>query len=705
MSRQDQVCGRAIAPVIEQLEGRQMLSANLSRGVLTVEGTGASDNIVVQLSKDNSTVEVYINDEMSGFASRKVTKLVVFGLKGNDSIWINEYTGPKFTTDAFLYGGRGADTITGGSGDDWVLGHKGNDDLAGGEGNNHIYGGIGDDVIEGVKESDSEAAANAESGKSPQSVKSPQAVIIPSYIVRDLGLLPNGIGNRVPTNINQAGEVVGWNEVDDDPNDSNNNQNLPPHAWVRTPAVPRMVDLGTMSNIIGSTSRAWDINNPGQIIGQSQISAGAVQQGFLWDNGIMSDVGFLASGGGRQNTAIYGINDPSLFIFNNILWAGPEQVGESAGQAIYIPEAGAPIFTLGQAGVPGRAREVNNAGFVVGHNSQTGHAFRNFRGTAAYVDLGVLPGTTTSEAYDINDDAQATIVGVANQGSVTTMGAFKWRQGLMTRLSTPVGRTSIALGVAPHTVAPEPGPKIVGGVFQLVNNQLIRHAALWLPTTTSAAGQLVDLATLTGTGNGRILELAHAINDTGQIVVEGRVGASGGGGGTGGNTQNVLHSFLLTPGNPTKIGQVIRFSANFIKPINSAVPNLPTTFDPRLVFNLFGGVDFKVRPALVNLDFQTIDVERNKLPSQGIADWVFTSPARRYVTSTTDGTGKFSGRADVFVTLEDGTIGNFLVKVDGRSFRKNKKDFIEGTFYAISSRGRVLKQGNINVFEGKFFPA
>ena len=50
------------------------------------------------------------------------------------------------------------------------------------------------------------------------------------------------------------------------------------------------------------------------------------------------------------------------------------------------------------------------------------------------------------------------------------------------------------------------------------------------------------------------------------------------------------------------------------------------------------------------------------------------------------------------------TVGFANVRFEGRTFRKHKQDFIEGTIAAISSRGKVLKQGKNALFSGTFEP-
>jgi hypothetical protein len=695
MPRSSKPVQRAVKPVIEALEQRQMLSASLSHGRVTVDGGKHSDNIVVRLSDDSTVLHVMVNNTDTTFAARKVTRLIISGNRGNDNIMLQEYNAPKIDIQAFIYGGRGNDTLTGGSADDFILGNKGDDDIAGSDGANHMQGNGGTDTIEGVLEGSDAAndyASGLESGHA-----TPQAVSIPSYIVRDMGVIPQGIGTRIPENINNRGDAVGVNLMDDDLDPQTP---LVGHAFYRPNQNPRMNDLGTLVNQIGTTSWAWDISNPTAahptaIVGMSQPGgAGSVQHAVIWDTtGLPTDLGFMQNGntGGRTlDTVAYGINDMGPFIYRNVLYAGQEIVGESNGEAFYLPEPGGSMMFLDVNGVAGRAVEINNNSVVIGYSKDSNHAFRGFRANNI-TDLGTLPNTNQSEAHDLNDLPAYTIVGDSNEGSLTTQTAWRWQSGRMYELAHPNGTTTTALGV-------NNSENIVGGTIRVANNVVIRHAALWLADPNRTGDTYVDLAQLTGLASGRTLEVAHSINDNGQIVCEGTISGNG----DPNNVGAVEHAYLLTPGRLANFGNLVSFEGQFIKPLNSVVNGL--AFDPRLTYTMFGPVDYKVKAGSVNLDVLTQDVARDHLPSQALVDWVFDGPGKRYVTSTTKGTGKFSVRGEAFVTLEDGTIADLLVRWEGRTFRSHKKDYIEGTFTAISSRGKALKQGKSYAFKGTFGP-
>src|SRR5262249_54481333 len=116
------------------VEGGQLLllktnvvSANLSGGVLTVNGSLDADTITV--TKHGHTLTVSANGEDIGtFDSKGVDTLRVDGGRGDDVIFI----APNVKQNAILTGGLGDDTIFGGSGRSILIGGAGQDTLVGG---------------------------------------------------------------------------------------------------------------------------------------------------------------------------------------------------------------------------------------------------------------------------------------------------------------------------------------------------------------------------------------------------------------------------------------------------------------------------------------------------------------------------------------------------------------------------------------------
>ena len=122
----------------EPLEGRQMLSASLYNGTLTVHGSGYGDSIQVSLSTGPlyNTVNVIENGVTTGtFPQSSVSAITVHGNGGNDTIGIG--------------GGIGNTSVYGGDGDDRVYGGNGNDYINAGNGNDYAHGGSGNDTLDG----------------------------------------------------------------------------------------------------------------------------------------------------------------------------------------------------------------------------------------------------------------------------------------------------------------------------------------------------------------------------------------------------------------------------------------------------------------------------------------------------------------------------------------------------------------------------
>ena len=101
----------------------------------------------------------------------------------------------------------------------------------------------------------------------------------------DLGNL-GGMQFTLPAGINNLGQVVG---VSDLPGDT-----FPGHAflWTKDSGIQ---NLGTLPGDISSIAK--DINDKGQIVGQSTDASGN-SRAFIWQNGLMTDLNTLVPGGG-----------------------------------------------------------------------------------------------------------------------------------------------------------------------------------------------------------------------------------------------------------------------------------------------------------------------------------------------------------------------------------------------------------------------
>lgn len=185
-----------------------------------------------------------------------------------------------------------------------------------------------------------------------------------------------------------------------------------------------MINLGTLG---GSDSQAYDINDPGQIVGSSSTSSGATHA-FKWEKGTMTDLGTRTSGYG--NSYAYDINNKGQIVGYSEIQGGPYQaVKWENGQII---ELGA----LADSYSHSRARAINNKGQVVGESqymTKSGgpyHAFLWDNNTMT--DLGSLGGDA-SYARDINE--AGVVVGSSNTVPKGVLSGFVWRKGHMTDLN------------------------------------------------------------------------------------------------------------------------------------------------------------------------------------------------------------------------------------------------------------------------------
>jgi hypothetical protein len=116
--------------------------------VLVVVGTRRADTINVY--PDDGFLEVHFNRDFYDFDAGSISRLVAYGMEGNDTIKVSA----KLALDAFLDGGFGADRLTGGAGNDILLGRAGNDILMGGIGRDVLVGGAGADRLIGGRDDD-----------------------------------------------------------------------------------------------------------------------------------------------------------------------------------------------------------------------------------------------------------------------------------------------------------------------------------------------------------------------------------------------------------------------------------------------------------------------------------------------------------------------------------------------------------------------
>jgi probable HAF family extracellular repeat protein len=171
-----------------------------------------------------------------------------------------------------------------------------------------------------------------------------------------------------------------------------------------------MIDIGTLGGtfaVPGSLDQAGvALNNRGQVVGTSSLAGDQTWHPFLWDQGVLTDLGTF---GGSTGQAV-GIND-----------AG-EIVGEADFPGDQVHDAflwkNGAMTDLGNLGLTSFAFAINNRGQVVGHSRTNDGSFHAFlwENGGPMVDLNTLippgSGLLLRDALYMNDGGEIAGLGV-----------------------------------------------------------------------------------------------------------------------------------------------------------------------------------------------------------------------------------------------------------------------------------------------------
>ena len=323
-------------------------------------------------------------------------------------------------------------------------------------------------------------------------------------ILIDLGALP-GVNSSFANWISPGGLIVGLSQ----------NGAIDPLLGV--PEIDavlwkdgEIVNLGTIEG--GYESNAFAVNDRGQVAGvflntiPDPFSPFGLQvRAFLWQNGVMEDLGTL---GGPEASA-YFMNERG------------QVAGTSFINSIPNPNTGIPtldpfLWTDGKmidlgtlGGTFGVPNAMNDRGQVVGESNMVGdltaHPF--LWDGKKMIDLGTFGGNS-GQANWLNEAGD--VVGSAFTKDDQAGVAFLWKDGVLTNLGTVRGDAcSNALGI--NSKRQVVGVSAKTCVFPFVTDE--RHAFLW------ENDQMIDLnAFLSPNSDLQQLTDAYNINDRGEIV-------------------------------------------------------------------------------------------------------------------------------------------------------------------------------------------
>ena len=357
----------------------------------------------------------------------------------------------------------------------------------------------------------------------------------------DLGALSGG-GSSVPLWISANGLIAGVSE---------NGATDPLYAGLpELRAVlwqhGKITDLGTLPEG-GYETEANAVNSAGQVVGSAlntipdpnsmavstfwlwAVPYGYQTRAFIWEKGVMEDLGTLP--GGTDAQAIL-INERGQVLGYSYTSPAPSTNCAPPNLPNFPLTTGSFLWQRGKGMVDLRslggtctlATDLNNQGQVIGMSNLTGdqyqHAF--FWEHGSIQDLGGSLGGNNTGAFVVNDDGQA--VGFAYFPGDTTFHATLWKHvGEMTDLG--------AIGNDPCSYATGINAKgqVVGASLSPCTQGATARAFLW------EDGSIVALNALIPPGSGLRLGQTYTINDRGEIA------------GEGSDSSENDHAFLLIP--------------------------------------------------------------------------------------------------------------------------------------------------------------
>ena len=220
-------------------------------------------------------------------------------------------------------------------------------------------------------------------------------------VMRDLGTL--GGPDAQSEAINARGQIVGISYTSFIPNPGSGIPTIDPFLWQNGV----MVDIGSLGGTFGVANF---INSAGKVVGTSNLAGDQTNHGFLWDRGSLRDLGTL----GGDNVQALWINDGGDVV-------GVSDLTGSQTHDGFLWRKGV-MTDLGNLGLSSFAFAINSGGQVVGHSKINDGTFRAFiwEKGGPMVDLNTLVSPASDivvvDPYYINDRGQIASTGFLPNG-------------------------------------------------------------------------------------------------------------------------------------------------------------------------------------------------------------------------------------------------------------------------------------------------